>query len=61
MASKTPATTPDATIVDIPDEATPLEPGPAVRVPASNGSTFAERRAARLAAESKPAKGVETK
>lgn len=61
MASKTPATTPDATIADIPDKATPLEPGPAVRVPTSNGSTFAERRSARLLAESKPAKGVETK
>ena len=37
-------------IVDIPDKATPLQPGDPVRVPSAGGSTFAERKAARTKA-----------
>lgn len=66
MAERKPATQPEATqpeasIVDIPDKATPLEPGPAVRVPTSNGSTFAERRAARQAGENRAVQASESK
>lgn len=61
MASKTPSTTSDATIADIPDKATPLEPGPACLVPTSNGSTFAERRAARQAGENRAVQASESK
>lgn len=40
-------------IVDIPEKATPVEPGESVVVPVALGATFAERKAARLCAENK--------
>ena len=71
MASKTdPAAPADPTIdpktdlaapADIPDKATPLTPGDPVRVPSAGGSTFAERRAARLAGENKAVQASEAK
>jgi len=50
--------------VEIPERATPLEPGEPQVVPATNGSTFAERAKARKAVqdgENKAVKAAEKK
>lgn len=53
---KGPAKAAESVPVDVPDEATPLEPAEPTPAPQVFGSTFAERAAARAAAEAKAVK-----